>query len=127
LLGAVIIEKHFTHDKSLPGNDHYHAMDQRDLLRFVTLADTLHILLGSSDHKAPIATESISRKNARRSIVLARAVNAGHQFTVADLTCKRPGTGISPLHWDEVIHRRAAHAMDADHVMQWQDLAPTTE
>ena len=123
LLGAVIIEKHFTHDKTLPGNDHYHAMDQQDLARFVLLAEKVHVLLGASDHKAPIVTEAISRKNARRSIVLACDVSAGQQLTAADLTYKRPGTGISPIHWDEVIGRKTAQALEADHVLQWQDLA----
>jgi sialic acid synthase SpsE len=127
LLGAVIIEKHFTHDKTLPGNDHYHAMDQHDLARFVALAETVHVLLGPTDHKAPIATEAISRKNARRSIVLAREVAAGQRLTAADLTYKRPGTGVSPMHWDEVLNRCAAVALQADHVLQWQDLAPASE
>lgn len=84
LLGAVIIEKHFTHDKTLPGNDHYHAMDQHDLARFVALAETVHVLLGPSDHKAPIVTEAISRMNARRSIVLARDVVAGRVLAPDD-------------------------------------------
>jgi N-acetylneuraminate synthase len=127
LLGAVIIEKHFTHDKTLPGNDHYHAMDQHDLARFVSLAEKLHVLLGPSDHKAPIAAEAISRKNARRSIVLARDVPAGRELTPDDLTYKRPGTGVSPIHWDEVLNRRTAVALQADHVLQWQDLAPAGE
>lgn len=127
LLGAVIIEKHFTHDKTLLGNDHYHAMDQHDLARFVALAETVHVLLGPTDHKAPIASEAISRKNARRSIVLARDVAAGQPLTAADLTYKRPGTGVSPLHWDEVLNRRTATALQADHVLQWQDLAAASE
>ena len=123
MLGAVVIEKHFTHDKTLPGNDHYHAMDVHDLARFVALAGRIHTLLGSSDHKAPIATEAISRRNARRSIVLARDVGAGHRLEAADLTYKRPGTGISPLHWDEVLGRTVARAMQADDVLQWEFLA----
>lgn len=127
LLGAVIIEKHFTHDKTLPGNDHYHAMDQHDLARFVALAETVHVLLGPSDHKAPIATEAISRKNARRSIVLARDVAAGERLTAMDLTYKRPGTGVSPIHWDDVLGRCTATSLQGDHVLQWQDLAPASE
>jgi sialic acid synthase SpsE len=127
LLGAVIIEKHFTHDKTLPGNDHYHAMDRHDLTRFVALAETVHVLLGPSHHKEPIPTEAISRKNARRSIVLARDMVAGQELTAADLTYKRPATGVSPMHWDDVLGRRTAGALHADHVLQWQDLAPTTE
>ena len=127
LLGAVIIEKHFTHDKTLPGNDHYHAMDQHDLARFVALAERIHTLQGPTDQKAPISTEAISRKNARRSIVIARDVVAGQILMPADLTYKRPGTGVSPIHWDEVLSRRSARALQADHVLQWQDLAPANE
>jgi N-acetylneuraminate synthase len=126
LLGAVIIEKHFTHDKTLPGNDHYHAMDRDDLARFVAAVDRIHVLLGDSDHKAPIPSESPARMNARRSIVLARDMAAGETLTAADLTYKRPGSGVSPLHWDEVLGCRVAVALSADHVLQWQDLLPAT-
>lgn len=122
LLGAAILEKHFTHDKTLPGNDHYHAMDVDDLAGFVERAQQVHVLLGESDHKEPIATEAISRLNARRSIVVVDELPAGHVLTAADITYKRPGTGISPLHWDEVIGRRTQTALAADHVLQWQDL-----
>jgi sialic acid synthase SpsE len=123
LLGAAILEKHFTHDKTLPGNDHYHAMDVADLARFVEMAGRVRTLLGDGDHKEPVATEAIARKNARRSIVLQRDVPAGHILGEDDITYKRPGTGISPLHWDEVVGRKVAVELEADHVMQWRDLA----
>jgi N-acetylneuraminate synthase len=127
LLGAVVIEKHLTHDKTLPGNDHYHAMDVHDLTRFVALVDRIHTLLGPSAHKAPIATEAISRLNARRSIVLAKDVAAGHRLEAADLTYKRPGTGVSPLHWDEVLGRTVARALQEDDVLQWEYLVKPQE
>lgn len=127
LLGAVIIEKHFTHDKTLPGNDHYHAMDVNDLARFVALSEKIHCLLGDSDHKAPIATESISRKNARRSIVLAKNIVCGQKLSAGDLTYKRPGTGVSPIHWDEVIGREVLRDLESDHVLQWDDLAASAQ
>lgn len=123
LLGAVVIEKHFTHDKTLPGNDHYHAMDVHDLCRFSELVRRIHTLLGPSDYKKPIETENISRANARRSIVLAKDVPAGHRLEVADLTYKRPGTGVSPLHWDDVIGRTVARPLQFDEVLQWGDLS----
>lgn len=125
LLGAAVIEKHFTHDKNLPGNDHYHAMDVHDLARFVTLVERVHTLLGQRDVKAPIETEAVSRKNARRSIVLARDVSPGQRLTEGDLTYKRPGTGVSPACWDQVIGQTAARALKADDVLQWSDLAPS--
>lgn len=122
LLGAVVIEKHFTHDKTLPGNDHYHAMDINDLARFVELSARVHRLLGKSSLKAPIPSEQISRLNARRSIVLARDVTAGQVLVEDDLTYKRPGTGVSPLFWDDVLGRRAAQNLFSDDVLQWEYL-----
>ena len=123
LLGAVILEKHFTHDKNLPGNDHYHAMDFQDLSRFVDISKTINILLGPSDHKRPIPSEELSRKNARRSIVVSKDLPVDSVITSEVITYKRPGTGISPLYWDEVIGRRLANACEADHILQWSDLA----
>lgn len=122
LLGAVVIEKHFTHDKTLPGNDHYHAMDMHDLSGFIKLIDHVHTLLGPSDYKAPIDTEVISRQNARRSIVLARDVAADHRLDTSDLTYKRPGTGISPLHWDKVLGKKVRIALPQDEVLLWKHL-----
>lgn len=125
LLGAVILEKHFTHDKTLPGNDHYHAMDEADLVRFLKMSQRVHELLGDNDYKEPVATEALSRKNARRSIVVVGDIPAGHVLTENDITYKRPGSGVSPLFWDEVIGRKTSTALEADHVLQWQDLVNT--
>ena len=121
--GARIIEKHFTHDKTLPGNDHYHAMDVDDLKRFIANIDLLKEAEGDSV-KAPLDSEDISRANARRSIVLARPVAAGQVVTEADITYKRPGTGISPLHWDTVIGMKARTDLPDDHILRWADLLP---
>jgi sialic acid synthase SpsE len=122
LLGAVIIEKHFTHDKTLPGNDHYHAMNQNDLSKFVALTETICNLMGTTDHKSPIANEELSRENARRSIVIAHDVKAGHRLVAKDLTYKRPGSGISPLYWDQVLNRVTVTPLQSDHILQWHDL-----
>ena len=122
LLGAVIIEKHFTDDKSLKGNDHYHAMDKNDLSRFVRLVEKINTLMGLTMHKAPIPTEEISRKNARRSIVLAKKVTTGQRITASDIICKRPGTGIGAIHWDELIGRYAVKSLPEDHILSWDDL-----
>lgn len=122
LLGAVVLEKHFTHDKSLPGNDHYHSMDKQDLLNFRKIAERSSLLLGPSKHKHPIPTEQISRQNARRSIVIAKPVTKGHLLQETDLTYKRPGTGISPLHWEQVIGSKIVFSLDEDHILKWSDL-----
>jgi N-acetylneuraminate synthase len=123
LLGARVIEKHFTHDKLLPGNDHYHAMDVEDLRRFLANVSRLDSMIGSTESVTSIETEEIARLNARRSIVLDADVDAGAVLTAAMLTYKRPGTGVSPVHWDEVLGRRAARRLERDHVLQWEDLA----
>jgi sialic acid synthase SpsE len=122
LLGAVILEKHFTHDKTLPGNDHYHAMDVNDLTRFMEMSRRVRELLNESEHKQPILTEEVSRLNARRSIVVVKDLPAGHVLAAEDVTCKRPGTGISPVHWDEVVGMKLCEALEEDHVLQWRDV-----
>lgn len=121
LKGATILEKHFTHDKSLPGNDHYHAMDVNDLKKFRANVALLSEALGS-DHKHPLISEAPAREHARRSIVLSRDVPAGTKITETDLTYKRPGAGISPLHWDDVIGMCLRSDMAEDDVLQWADL-----
>ncbi len=122
LLGAVILEKHFTHDTSLPGNDHYHAMTADDVKSFRTEVARIAPLLGGRA-KQPLPSEEIARLNARRSIVVARDLAAGHRISESDITYKRPGTGISPLSWDDVIGRKTCRALTADDVLQWTDLA----
>ncbi len=122
MLGARIIEKHFTHDKSLPGNDHYHAMDVDDLRRFRGFVSKMDAMIGSRDAVGYIQTEEISRLNARRSIVLDADVAAGSVLAEWMLTYKRPGTGVSPVHWDDVIGRRVVRDLERDHVLKWDDL-----
>ena len=121
LKGAIVIEKHFTYDKSLPGNDHYHAMDVEDLKKFCKNVAFLQTLKGSKD-KAPLPSEEISRKNARRSIVITRDLNAGHVLRGSELMCKRPGTGISPQYWDKVIGSTTKNKLLNDHILKWSDI-----
>ena len=122
MLGAVILEKHFTHDKMLPGNDHYHAMDVNDLKRFQELVNRAHSLIGDLEVKSPLASENVSRRNARRSLVLRCDLPAGHHLTADDLTYKRPGTGIGPEHWDEVIGQALSRNCRADEILKWSML-----
>ncbi len=122
LLGAVVIEKHFTDNKKLKGNDHYHAMDVNDLINLKKILKNTESLLGNIKEKKPIPSEDIARKNARRSIVLKRSIKAGHHIVDKDITYKRPGTGLSPLHWDEVLKCSVIRDLDEDHILQWKDL-----
>ena len=118
MLGARVLEKHFTHDKTLSGNDHYHAMDQDDLRRFRAAMDRILVLVGSSS-KRPLESEEISRRNARRSLVASRAIAAGSVVVADDLTWKRPATGISPREIDRVIGRSARVEIAQDTVLSW--------
>lgn len=121
LLGVVLIEKHFTHDKTLPGNDHYHAMDKHDLRKFISnLSSTLE-LLGSFNVKA-LDCETLAIKNARRSLVTSCDLKKGQIITSKHLTFKRPAHGISPKYIDEIIGRKLLVDLSEDTIMQWEFL-----
>lgn len=119
LLGAEVIEKHFTLDKSLPGNDHYHAGDPSDFRIAINNLRHINLLLGSPE-KTVLDCEIIPRKEARRSLVLTRDMNAGEVITAEDLIPKRPGTGISPKYTDIVIGRKLLINAKEDTVLTWE-------
>ncbi len=119
LLGAVVLEKHFTHDKSLPGNDHYHAMDMEDLKYFFRDMDKVFTLIGKFEKQA-LPSEAEAIKNARRSLIAARSIRKGETITFTDLTWKRPASGISPKHIDDVIGSKATVDIAEDAVLKWE-------
>lgn len=121
-LGAVVLEKHFTLDKAMVGNDHYHSMDRDDLIRGRARLSKIHDLLGKGGAKSPLASEEPARRYARRSVVIARPVAAQSVIGEEDLICLRPGTGISPEHWDRIIGCKARRDLAADTMLQWADL-----
>ena len=118
LLGAKIIEKHFTHDKSLPGNDHYHAMDIEDLKILRKNLDSLFAVLGSFK-KEPLESERLSRLNARRSLVAKERIKRGETIKQHQLTWKRPASGISPARIKEVIGKELVKDIEEDQILQW--------
>jgi len=121
LLGAVFIEKHFTHDKALPGNDHYHAMDKEDLKKFNKNIENIFGILGRSEKK-PLESEASARKNARRSLVAACDIPKGTVITKEHITWKRPAHGISPKYIDEVLNEKACFDIKEDELLQWRDI-----
>jgi len=118
LLGAVIIEKHFTHDKTLPGNDHYHAMDKEDLKIFRENLKRTFDILGGFKIEA-LQDEEPARQNARRSLVAKGNIPKGKIIEKSDLTFKRPAHGVSPKFIDDVVGKIALININDDDVLQW--------
>lgn len=118
VLGAQVIEKHFTLDKTLPGNDHFHSMDTEDAKRILAGIDYIDMIRGSGKLSC-LKGEQVSRQNARRSLVSAVAIPKGSVITREMLIAKRPGTGISPQDIDLVIGRRAKDDIPEDVTMQF--------
>ena len=116
-LGATTIEKHFTLDRSLPGPDHKASLEPGELAAMVTAIRNIERAMGNGI-KQPSASESKNKAIARRSIVAATTIRAGETFTAANLTVKRPGTGLSPMRWDEVLGRKAPHGFNADELIE---------
>ncbi|HXB39759.1 MAG TPA: N-acetylneuraminate synthase family protein, partial [Bacteroidia bacterium] len=118
LLGATVIEKHFTHDKKLPGNDHYHAMDKEDLKLFWQKWNFTTELLGGFKLTS-LPDEEPARKNARRSLVAQNDIPEGKTVNEEDLTWKRPAHGISPKFMKDLIGKKALKNIKADDVLKW--------
>jgi N,N'-diacetyllegionaminate synthase len=121
-LGACLVEKHFTLDTGMPGWDHAISADPAQL---ETLAHDLPLVwrsLGSSKRVVSEA-EMEKRLRFRRRVVLRHAVPAGHVLQITDLDFKRPGTGIHPNEYPYVVGRSARRALEADHELEWEDLA----
>lgn len=101
-LGATVIEKHFTLDRMMPGPDHKASLEPAELKAMVLAIRNVELALGDGD-KVPAPAELKNIPVARKSIVAARAIRKGEVFTDVNLTTKRPGTGISPMRWNEII------------------------
>ncbi len=118
LLGSVVIEKHFTLNKSLPGNDHYHAGDPDDFKKAIANFKWIDSVLGSSE-KTVLKCEEVPRREARRSLVLTRDMKKGEVIKQNDLMPKRPGTGISPIYTDIVVGRKVLKDLKEDTILTW--------
>lgn len=116
-LGATVIEKHFTLDRNMSGPDHKASLEPDELKAMVSAIRNIEKALGSSEKKV---TDS-ERKNiavARKSIVAARNISKGEILTEENLTVKRPGTGISPMRWEEVLGTTAVRDFQEDELIE---------
>ncbi|MBR4825409.1 MAG: N-acetylneuraminate synthase family protein [Spirochaetaceae bacterium] len=116
-LGATVIEKHYTLNKTLKGNDHYHAMDADDAKKIIDGMKYIDIIRGNGDLVC-LDSEKKARENARRSLVAAKNIKRGEVITAEMLTWKRPGTGIKADKFSEVIGNIAAIDISEDTVLQ---------
>lgn len=116
-LGATVIEKHFTVDRSLPGPDHQASLEPQELKAMVLAIRNIEQALGDGA-KRPKASELRNREIARKSIVAARRIRAGELFSNENLTAKRPGNGLSPMLWDDLIGQPAAREYQPDEMIQ---------
>ncbi len=116
-LGACVIEKHFTLDRTLPGPDHKASLEPDELAAMVRAVRDVEAALGSPE-KTVADVERPNIEVARKSIVAARDIAEGEVFTPENITAKRPGSGISPMMWDAVVGRTAKRNFKADSLIE---------
>ena len=116
-LGAAVIEKHLTLDRNLSGPDHKSSLEPEEFAAMVCAIRNIEQAMGDGI-KRPSLTESKNKSIARKSLVAAKPIFAGEQFTDENVTAKRPGTGISPMSWDEVIGRIAIRDFVVDEAIE---------
>lgn len=116
-IGAKVIEKHFTLDRTLPGPDHQASLEPDELTQLVKSVRHIELALGDGQKRAmPSELKNISV--ARKSIVAAKSIVAGELFSEANLTVKRPGSGISPMRWPEIIGQVASRDFAVDELIE---------
>jgi N,N'-diacetyllegionaminate synthase len=106
-LGAKVIEKHFTLDRNLPGPDHKASLEPEELKAMVTSIRNIELAISGSGIKEPSTSETKNKPIARKSIVASQNIKKGEIFSEENLAIKRPGTGISPMLWNEVLGKPA--------------------
>ena len=116
-MGATVIEKHFTLDRKLPGPDHQSSLEPDEFKAMVRAIRNIEKALGDGI-KRPSPSELKNKPIARKSLVAATAILRGEQFSEANLCVKRPGTGISPMRWDEVLSRIAPRDFTTDELIE---------
>ena len=116
-LGATVIEKHFTLDRNLPGPDHKASLEPEELKAMVVAIRNIEQALGNGI-KRPSLSETKNKPIARKSLVAACAIRAGEIFSETNLTVKRPGTGVSPMLWDEILGLKAPRNFALDELIE---------
>ena len=116
-LGATVIEKHFTLDRNLPGPDHQASLEPKELKKMVRAIRNIEKAMGDGV-KRPSPSEMKNMPIARKSLVAAHAIREGEVFSEVNLAVKRPGTGLSPMRWDEVLGCKAPRDFKVDEMIE---------
>lgn len=116
-MGAAVIEKHFTLDRLLPGPDHLASLEPVELGAMIAAIRNIETALGDGI-KRPTKSETRNRTVVRKSLVASQTIKAGELFSAQNITTKRPGTGLSPMLWDETIGRVASRDYSADEMIE---------
>jgi len=119
-LGASMIEKHFTLDKTMDGPDHKASLEPEELKAMVTAIRNIEIAISGTGLKEPSPSEQKNMAIARKSIVAKNAIRKGDTLNEDNLTVKRPGNGISPMKWDALIGKIAQQDYAADDLIKEQ-------
>ena len=116
-LGAIVIEKHFTLDRNMEGPDHKASLEPNELKQMVDAIRNIEKALGSR-RKEVSDSERKNRAIARKSIVAATSIKKGETFSEDNITVKRPGNGISPMQWNEVMGKAAMRDFEEDELIE---------
>ncbi len=116
-MGAEVIEKHFTLDRNMEGPDHKASLEPDELRAMVSAIRNVETALGSGE-KLPSASETKNCSIARKSIIAKRNISRGESFTEDNLTVKRPGSGISPMQWFQIMGHAASRDFEEDELIE---------
>ncbi|MEE9379247.1 MAG: N-acetylneuraminate synthase [Candidatus Lokiarchaeia archaeon] len=119
--GVKVIEKHFTLDKNMEGPDHKASMDPKELIKWVNAIRKIEIALGSYEKK-PSKTELEIAKIARKSIISVKNLKPGDVIQAEDIIIKRPGYGIPPKEYENIIGKKVINSISKDSIIRWEDV-----
>lgn len=118
-LGASVIEKHFTLNRNLPGPDHKASLEPGEFKSMVMAIRNIELAVSGSGVKEPSKSELKNIQVVRKSIVAAKRIKKGELFTEENLTVKRPGNGISPMSWDEILGKKSIKNFECDELIEF--------
>lgn len=121
-MGAEVVEKHFTYDKNADGPDHQLSANPKEMKEIVDKIREFETMKGSGAKK-PVGKEITNREKNRKSIVAIKPIKKGEVFTLENIDIKRPGHGIAPKYFEEILGKYAKEDIEDDKVLNWSDIS----